>query len=210
MVKQIASSQSQVSVQPVKDMRLERDRMTDVMLLLETLFTREESTVKQVLDCLYDVGSVNLIDQRVQIHCLNRLAKWIARFSKPVFRVIALRWFKQNCPQLITEWLYTQVKFEPKQIAHVVAAVETAKAATETALQPVPTPDLDLYRQKVRLLRGRVRLLTTLLIGVTLTLGSGLVWSLGRSQTQAEGGLLPALGWIDQTESCDGPLQPCQ
>lgn len=204
MVKQITSSQSRVSVQPVKDMRLERDRMTDVMLLLETLFTREESTVKQVLDCLYDVGSVNLIDQRVQIRCLNRFAKWIARFSKPVFRGIALRWFKQNCPQLITEWLYTQVKFEPKQIAHVVEEVE------EAALQPTLTPELDLYRQKVQLLRVRVRLLTTLLIGVTVTLGSGLVWSLGRNQTHAQGDFLPALGWVNQTESCDVPLQPCQ
>lgn len=227
MVKQITSSSSQVSVEPVdvksvdvepagvepvKDMKLEQARMTDVMFLLETLFVREESTVKQILDCLYDVGSVNLIDQRVQIRCLNRLAKWIARFSKPIFRIIALRWCKQNCPQLITNWLYTQVKFAPQQIAQIV---EEAEEAEEAVIQPVPSPELDLYRQKVQLLHGRIRLLTTLLIGITVTLGSGLVWSLGRPQTQASQSnpfthtrLMNQ--WEDKPESCTAhALQPC-
>ena len=35
----------------------------------------------------------------------------IARFSKPVFRVFALRWFKKNCPRLVTRWLFRQVRF---------------------------------------------------------------------------------------------------
>lgn len=178
------------SIQLSPKARFEQVRMTDVTLLLETMFVREEATVEQILDCLYDIGSVNLIDQRVQRHSLNRIAKWIARHSKPVFRIIALRWFKRNCPNLITDWLYTQVKFEPQKVAEVVEAeAETDKVeevtklveATErTEIERAPTAELELYRQKVRLLHSRVKLLTMLLVSVTITLGAGLIWSLER------------------------------
>ncbi len=172
--------------------------MTDVAFLLEAMFIKEEATVEQILDCLYDIGSVNLIDQRVQKRSLNRIAKWIARHSKPVFRMIALRWFKRNCPNLITDWLYTQVKFEPQKVAEVVEATEVEAAdgtevaklveATETtAIELAPTSELELYRQKVQLLHSRVKLLTMLLVGITVTLGTGLIWAIERQpqSTQA-------------------------
>lgn len=213
--------------------QFEQEKMTDVSFLLETLFIREESTVKQIIDCLYDIGSLNLIDQRVRRRPLNRIAKWAARFSKPVFRIIALRWFKRNCPRLITNWLYTQVRFEPQKVAQVIEAAQaqtdelTKVALLVDATQrtipalgeigfpseqlladqiPVPAdqiPGIDLladplpadpllranfsaelesYRQEVRLLHSRVKWLTTLLIGVTVALGGGLIWSVQRDQ----------------------------
>lgn len=95
----------------LEEQRLKEERMHDVLLLLQHLVEREETTVRMILDCLYDVGSINLINKKVTIKPANRLMKGIATLSKPAFRMIALRWFKANCPLLITEWLQTKVRF---------------------------------------------------------------------------------------------------
>lgn len=91
--------------------RMKQERMKDILLLLEQLFEREEATVKRILDCLYDVGSVNLINKKFQTRPLNRIMKLIAKLTRPTFRVVALYWFKRNCPQLITKWLSIKVRF---------------------------------------------------------------------------------------------------
>lgn len=91
--------------------RIKQQRMNDVLLLLEQLVEREEVTVKRILDCLYDVGSINLINKKFKMRSLNRFLKWIAKLTRPTFRVVALYWFKRNCPLLITNWLATKVKF---------------------------------------------------------------------------------------------------
>jgi hypothetical protein len=209
MVKQITPGESQATIEAMQKRQFEQERMADVLFLLDLVFTREEVTVKQILDSLYDIGSINLINQRIQARWLNRLAKWIARSSKPVFRSYALRWVKRNSPQLITDWLYSQVKFEPKQIAQIVEAAEVAEAA-EIQAAPAAT-ELELYRQEVRLLHSRVRLLTTLLIGVTVTLGSGLAWALWRDQTQSARQPNPASQLATQVEPCPAhAFQPCR
>jgi hypothetical protein len=95
----------------IREKQIEEERLQDVQLLLENLFSREEATLKLIIDCLYDVGSVNLINQRFRARPLNRLMKWIARFSKPGFHFVALRWSKKNCPKLIADWLRSQVTF---------------------------------------------------------------------------------------------------
>lgn len=92
--------------------RIEQERMRDVSLLLQHLVQKEEVTFKLILDCLYDIGSVNLIDQKFKIQSLNRLMKAIAVMTKPIFRIFAFRWVKKNCPQMIADWLHQQVKFE--------------------------------------------------------------------------------------------------
>ncbi len=90
--------------------------MRDVEMLLESMFLREEVTMRLIADCLYDVGSVNLLNQRIQSKPLNRFMKVIARRSKPIFRYFMLRWSKKNCPHLITEWLHSQVSFSPSEV----------------------------------------------------------------------------------------------
>jgi hypothetical protein len=92
--------------------RIETQRIHDVLILLESLTMREEATIKLIIDCLYDIGYINLINQKVRWRSLNFLAKLIAKSSKPVFRIFAWRWFRRNCPQLITDWLHSQVKFK--------------------------------------------------------------------------------------------------
>ncbi|MEH2162590.1 MAG: hypothetical protein V7K38_16475 [Nostoc sp.] len=132
---------------------IEAERMHDVLLLLQNLINSEEATVKLILDCLYDVGSVNLINQKLRLKPLNRVMKLIARMSKPVFKTLALNWFKKNCPQLITNWLHTQVAFERIQNVPQEIAVEVAE------LQPYPIPPTENPYQEIKNLRSQVRLL---------------------------------------------------
>ncbi|MGB3787648.1 MAG: hypothetical protein WA949_06535 [Phormidesmis sp.] len=100
----------------IREQQIEDDRMRDVELLLESLFLREEVTLRLIMDCLYDVGSINLVNRRVRSRPLNRIMKLIARHAKPVFRPFMLRWSRKNCPHMITEWLHSQVRFRPKEV----------------------------------------------------------------------------------------------
>jgi hypothetical protein len=91
--------------------RKKQERMRDVLLLLQHLVEKEETTLKLLIDCLYDVGSVNLVNQRIRHRRLKGLMKAIAIMSKPVFRIIMLRWVKKNVPLLVTNWLERKVSF---------------------------------------------------------------------------------------------------
>lgn len=86
--------------------------MQEVVMLVDNLLRSEETTIGMIVDCLYDIGSVRLIDQKVEPQVLQDLTKPIARLSKPAFRMIALRWLKKNCPVLLANWLYSKVKFD--------------------------------------------------------------------------------------------------
>ena len=130
---------------------MEAERMRDVLLLLQNLINSEEATVKLILDCLYDVGSVNLINQKLRLKPLNRVMKLIARMSKPVFKTLALNWFKKNCPQLITNWLHTQVSFESPQKTTEPVAIEVVQ------LEPYSIPQRESLSQEIKNLRSQVR-----------------------------------------------------
>lgn len=145
------------------------ERMHDVKLLLQNLANNEEATIKLIVDCLYDVGSVNLINQKLRFRPLNRSLKLIARMSKPVFRTVAWYWFKNNCPQLITDWLQSKVTFEepieepidkPKEINVEVLA-----------LQPYSPSQTESLSREVRYLRHQSRWLMGITIVSLLSLG---------------------------------------
>jgi hypothetical protein len=91
--------------------QLEAERVQEILVLLTSLMAREEATIKLIIDCLYDIGYVNLINKKVRLRPLNSLAKFIAKRSKPVAKIFAWRWFIKNCPQLIAKWLYVKVSF---------------------------------------------------------------------------------------------------
>lgn len=95
----------------IKEQKFKQQRMHDVLVLVENLACREEVTIKMILDCLYDVGSVNLINKKFPSRPINKVMKSIATMSKPAFKVIGFYWFKKNCPQLITDWLESKVSF---------------------------------------------------------------------------------------------------
>jgi hypothetical protein len=106
-------SQSVVNISPQSQRnQLEAERIQEVLILLNSLVGREEATIKLIIDCLYDIGSVNLINKKVRFRPINSVARFIAKRSKPVAKVFAWRWFCKNCPQLIAQWLYRKVKFQ--------------------------------------------------------------------------------------------------
>ncbi|MBG1242769.1 hypothetical protein [Nostoc sp. NZL] len=144
---------------------IEAERMHDVLLLLQNLINSEEATVKLIMDCLYDVGSVNLINQKLRLKPVNRVMKLIARMSKPVFRTLALNWFKKNCPQLITNWLHTQVTFGSIQNIPQEVPIEVSE------LQPYSIPQRENLSQEVKNLRYQVRLLAGISIIAIAVLG---------------------------------------
>ncbi|MDZ8187483.1 MAG: hypothetical protein RMX96_21870 [Nostoc sp. ChiSLP02] len=149
---------------------IEAERMHDVLLLLQNLINSEEATVKLILDCLYDVGSVNLINKKLRIKPVNRLMKLIARVSKPVFRILAFNWFKKNCPQLIADWLHSQVTFgtipaKPQEVAIDIAPV-----------QPYSTRETETLNQEIKNLRYQVRWLAGISIIAIAVLGVTATW----------------------------------
>lgn len=91
--------------------QMEAERVQEMLTLLTSLMAREEATIKLIIDCLYDIGYVNLINKKVRLRPLNSIAKFIAKRSKPVAKIFAWRWFIKNCPQLIAKWLYVKVQF---------------------------------------------------------------------------------------------------
>lgn len=118
--------------------------MQVVQTLLEQLFDREDATVRLIFNCLYDVGIINLISHRISLPPAQNFLRGAAQIPKPIFKAIAMRWIRKNCPPLIVKWLYSQVKARtaPTKKAKATAkkaAKKTAKAATEgvvEAMQP--------------------------------------------------------------------------
>ena len=95
--------------------QFEEERIHDIFLILENLVAREESNIKLILDCLYDVGTANLIDQKFHHRTLKGSLKIIAKISKPACKEIAWRWLRKKIPQLITNLLHEEVSFKQNQ-----------------------------------------------------------------------------------------------
>ncbi|MEL6223104.1 MAG: hypothetical protein AAFR31_10745 [Cyanobacteria bacterium J06627_8] len=153
--------------------RAQAEHLQDVKLLLDHLARSQETTIKLILDSLYEVGAVNFINQKVQSKSLNRLSKSAASVSKPVFRIIAYRWFKNKCPELITNWLHRKVSFGVKP-----ASVETVSALDAQTTDTLPAVALQHHslNHEVKQLRSQVRLLTGMLIGAIALLGGTTLW----------------------------------
>ena len=96
----------------IAEQNLQQERMRDVYLLLQNMTFNEEATIKLIIECLYDVGSINIINKKITNRPLNRFAKFIAKTPKPIVKIIAWRWVKKNLPRLVTRFLYNKVKFK--------------------------------------------------------------------------------------------------
>ncbi|AFY54607.1 hypothetical protein Riv7116_2075 [Rivularia sp. PCC 7116] len=162
-------------ISPAK--KIEEQKIHDVLLLLENLSSREEASIKLIIDCLYDIGHVNLINQKFRSRTLNKSLKLIARLSKPAFKVIAWKWYKSNCPQLIVNWLRKQVAFKPattvKQAAEIEAGLEPEP---KQPIHPTSVIKLESQNREVKHLRSQVRMLASLLVAVTAVFGGTVVW----------------------------------
>ncbi|MEB3272362.1 MAG: hypothetical protein ACO4AI_04050 [Prochlorothrix sp.] len=178
------------------------ERRRDVLLLLENMARREDSTIRLILDCLFDIGYTHVINDRVASRPLNRTLKHLSRTSKPLFRELGTRWFHKNCPTLIADWLYSQATFEPPELPTTVKAsvvVETqAIYPTNAPLAPLPGVISDRIQiqqaMEIARLRHRIQRLSTYL-----------VWSLAIA-----GGLGAWLGYTSWSANSvpDRPAQP--
>lgn len=146
---------------------MEEQRMRDILLLLEHLAQRETITVNLILDRLYDIGSVNLINKKFRSRSLKKMMKLITKTSKPVFKVIALRWFQKNGPKLIADLLHEKVSFPQ----------EEDKPEKEVQLQVYSLPEGENQAiEVVKRLQSRVRVLTGMLIGAIAVCGGSFFW----------------------------------
>lgn len=161
----------------------EEQVINQVRLLLKTLISQEEITIKEIIDCLYDVGSVNLVNQRFKFGTLNKTLKFITKMSKPAFKMLAWDWFKKNCPDLITKWLQGKVTFMRVEETQIAVMIENQ----DLSLVSVPQLPEENQIDQIKRLHLQVKMLTGILI-ITVTLFSGtLIWlsnSLDQSHLQ--------------------------
>lgn len=155
----------------VREQQLEQMRMHDLRLTLAQLLNRETATAKVILDCLYDIGSIHLINQKVSHAHLNRLMKQIARFSKPVFRPLALRWVQKNGVQMLSDILYNQATFQtqPQPLRPIVVIDDQRSLPPST--------------EEVRRLRSQVNRLAGIAIATTAAFTGTIVLTSYRLQT---------------------------
>ncbi|MGK7950984.1 MAG: hypothetical protein AB4368_19930 [Xenococcaceae cyanobacterium] len=151
-----------------KEERISLKSKQEILLLLKELAEREETTVKLILDRLYDLGALNIINNKLRSRALKVVVRRLAKLSKPTFRVIGFYWFKRNCPRLITNWLVTQVAFERAE-----GTIKDIVEVSDNSLEVAALADL-----KVRQLRSRVRLLTNILVIVIALSAVSFAWLL--------------------------------
>jgi hypothetical protein len=154
----------------------EKDReeqlINEVRLLLKTLIYQEEVTIKEIIDCLYDVGSTNLVNQKLKFGTLNKTLKFITKMSKPAFKILAWQWFKKNCPELITQWLQGKVAFLRIEETKVEVMVENENLSLASIPEPLDQGQIE----QVKRLHSQVKLLIGVL-AATVTMFSGtLIW----------------------------------
>jgi hypothetical protein len=151
----------QLTPQKAVEQQAEDDRFQEVKLLLVNLFDREQATIKAIMSCLYEAGSVNFINRKIKPQPIRSLVKPVARLAKPAFIFMGYRWFQKQCPPLISNWLRRKVQFPAK------ARPQTPPPQTAP---PVSTEYAVGYQIEIRRLRSRLRLTTGALIGVSATL----------------------------------------
>ena len=173
MDKQISSKQARILEKLAEEARIEEERVQDVLLLLHELFKREEVAARLIIDRLYDVASIHLINERIRCRPINRAAKWVAQRSKPIAKVAGSYYLKENCPKLIVKWLVPQAKelfglMENKQ--------KRRRKVAQAVVGQISLAELDNYNQEILRLRSQVRVLSSVLFLAIATIGGALVW----------------------------------
>ncbi|MBE9252149.1 hypothetical protein IQ226_24255 [Dolichospermum sp. LEGE 00240] len=166
-----------------KEKEKEEQLINELRLLLKTLIYQEEVTIKAIIDCLYDVGSTNLINHKLRFGTLNKTLKFITKMSKPVAKMLAWQWFNKNCPELITQWLQSKVTFVKVEETRMEVMVDNENLRLASMSQ---LPEENQVNQ-VKRLHFQVKLLTGILVVVVTMFSGSLIWlnySLKRSHSQ--------------------------
>jgi len=102
----------QVVATPKDDSReklFKEQRMRDLFLLIENLALQEEATIKLIIDCLYDVGMINLVNKKIKHKSANKIVKFFIKYPKPFAKYVAWLWVKDKVPQKLTNWLQRKI-----------------------------------------------------------------------------------------------------
>lgn len=150
----------------------EEKLINELLVLVKTLIYEEESTIKLIIECLYDMGSTNLVNQKVQLTTFNRSLKFITKLSKPVFKIVAWHWFKNNCPTLITGWLHSKVEFPRVEPQKIEAVLESENKDIDSSLKLLEGNQID----EVKHLHFQVKLLTGILLAVLTMFSGSFIW----------------------------------
>jgi len=169
-----------------EDQQKEAEQMQNVLLLLNHLVENEETTLKLIIDCLYEVGTVNLINLKIAGDRQNRAARTLAGMSKPAAKAFALRWFKKNCPALIVKWLRSKVSFKPTKAAKTAPPKAEVLSSNEgNAALPLKNAAPSPQSQEIKQLRSQVRVLSGLLLCTMTALGGTAMWQVYRVSVES-------------------------
>jgi hypothetical protein len=163
------------AAQQQAEQQAEAERMQEVTLLLANLLEREQTTLKSVIGCLYDVGTVNLVNQRVKYRFLRPLARPVLKVSKPVLTTLGYRWVSKKCPPIIARWLQGKIKSITSRRPPKVPPQSVSVQSVSTVEPPLIEQRTALYQGEIRRLRSRVRWTTAALAGVSATLAIMLI-----------------------------------
>jgi hypothetical protein len=157
-------------IQPIKteeEKNREEENLREILILLEQLFQREEATAKKIIECLYDIATVNWINKNIRSSWFNSCLKYLVRFPKPLAKILGLRLYLQpKCPKLITDWLYSLVEFKEEE----AISIEGREVENELL------PEVKKSRQEIKLLRQQIRLLTGSLVTIIVLVGGSFIW----------------------------------
>ena len=158
--------------QQAQEKEKEVQLINEVSILLKTLIYQEEITIKEIIDCLYDVGSTNLINQKFNFGTFNKTLKFMTKMSKPAFKMLAWQCAKNNSPDLITNWLQSKVTFIRVEETRVEVMTE------DESLSSASIPQLPQENQidQVKRLHLQVKLLTGILVATVTLFGGSLIW----------------------------------
>jgi len=158
--------------QQAQEKEKEVQLMNEVSILLKTLIYQEEITIKEIIDCLYDVGSTNLINEKFNFGTFNKTLKFMTKISKPAFKMLAWQWAKKNSPNLITNWLQSKVTFIRVEETRVEVMTED-ESLSLVSISPPPEEN-QIYQ--VKRLNLQVKLLTGILVTTITLFGGSLIW----------------------------------
>jgi pterin-4a-carbinolamine dehydratase len=158
--------------QQAQEKEKEVQLINKVSVLLKTLIYQEEITIKEIIDCLYDVGSTNLINQKFNFGTFNKTLKFMTKMSKPAFKMLAWQWVKKNSPNLITNWLQSEVTFIRVEETRVEVMTEDENISL-VSISPRPEEN---QTYQVKRLNLQVKLLTVILVTTITLFGGSLIW----------------------------------
>lgn len=153
----------------------EHRKVQEIQLILEQLVQREAATVRFIMERLYDVGLINVMNKKVKDHPLGRVVKPLGRASRGSFRSLGTRWFQAQGPKLITDWLYTLVNLEPKKRKSRPKQPDVAVEYLDYANYPMALPPAELERE-VAQLRSQMRWFQVAMVSAIALLGSSFFW----------------------------------